>query len=129
MRHDVSESDIIGTRPRRTMDDLPLFSQPAPTRHPADFADLAASTDTAEQLLILAERCATAILAVQGSFTVAEVRMAMEKLGLIENAGKEKLDALGALGRRMGCKVIGRERAPASLAVAHGNLISRWARA
>lgn len=100
-------------------------------KHPAETLDLfaqSALSDDAEKLLDVAERVATALLDAQGSFTVGEVREQMGKLGLLANDGKEKLDALGCLGRRMHCVAVGVERQSAVIGVTHRNRGTRWQR-
>lgn len=101
-------------------------------KHPAEELDLfaapAANSRDGLSLLDLAERCANAILDAQGSFTVGEVREALGKEGLLANDGKEKLDALGALGRRLDCVVCGVERMSGAIGVSHQNRQTRWCR-
>lgn len=96
--------------------------------HPAEVLDLFAQprTDDGESLLAMAERAAWEIIRVQGSFTVGEVRASLGRLGLLANDGREKLDCLGALGRRMGCHAGGVERQSAEIGVAHRNRGTRW---
>lgn len=83
-------------------------------------------------LLDMAERAANAILDAQGTVTVWEVRVSLGKIGLLENAGKESLDALGNLGRRMKLVADGHERPPAwavkFLPASHMNLNTRCRR-
>lgn len=112
VRHPTGRRRTVAPHPAETLD---LFAQPAAT-----------SRDGAS-LLDLAERCANAILDAQGSFTVGEVREALGKQGLLANDGTEKLDALGALGRRMGCVSTG-EVERQTLAVTHANRGTRWRR-
>lgn len=83
-----------------------------PKAHAADFAEAAAQTDDAERLLRAATRAATACLDAHDTVTVWEVRLALADAGIIANDGTEKLDCLGALGRRMGLLSIGSERTP-----------------
>jgi len=118
--HPAYDHEHLRPRPQLVTDDLPLF------QHPADFAEPAASTDAGASLLEMAERCANAILDAQGSVTVGEVREQLGKIGLLANDGTEKLDALGALGRRMGLVPVGVERQ--TLTVTHGNRGTRWRR-
>jgi hypothetical protein len=96
--------------------------------HPAHHADRAAQTDDGEQLLATAARAANAILDATGYMTVAQVRKALGDHGKLANDGTEKLDALGALGRRMGLVAVGTERAPKDLAKSHGNRHTVWMR-
>ena len=111
----------VRPKPRLVTEDLPLF------QHPADFAEPATKSDNAETLLEMAERCANAILDAQGTVTVGEVREQLGKLNLLANDGKERgLDALGALGRRMGLVAVSVERQ--TLMVTHGNRGTRWRR-
>jgi hypothetical protein len=64
--------------------------------------------------------------------SVWEVRVSLGKLGLLENKGKETLDRLGNLGRRMGLIAESRERPPAWVAqhlpASHLNVNTRWKR-
>jgi len=87
----------------------------------------------AESLLTQAERAANAILDAQQSVAVWEVRIGLAQVGQLANDGKESLDALGALGRRMGLVAVGSERPPAwamlMLEKSHGNRHTRWRRA
>lgn len=125
MRH-VDEDGIIGTRRQPAMDLGPLFAVPA--LH----AERAAQTDTGEALLAMAERCANAILDADRSVAVWQVRIALGKLKLLANDGKERLDAFGKLGERMGLVAVDRERPPAwaqkILSTSHANLGSVWSR-
>lgn len=86
----------------------------------------------AEPLLAIAQRAANAILDAQGSVAVWEVRIGLAHIGLLANDGTESLDALGALGRRMGLVAVGSERPPAwamdQLEKSHGNRHTRWTR-
>jgi len=118
----------------------PTVRQPVGVRrvvpkHPAEqldaFAALAESR-LSESLLTTAERAANAILDAQGTMAVWEVRVALGKIGLLENQGQETLDALGLLGRRMGLVAAGHERPPAwvraLLPASHLNVNTRWRR-
>ena len=95
---------------------------------PDDHARLAGETDDGEKLLELATRAANAILDAQGWVTVGLVRVHLEREQLLANDGKERLDALGALGRRMGLVSVGVERQPKELGVTHGNRGTVWVR-
>lgn len=98
----------------------------------ARYADLAAASRDGESLLALAERAATAILDAQGTVTMFEVRLALAHVGQLANDGNERLDALGALARRMGLKAIGTCRPSKAqakaLAVSHSNRNTIWRR-
>lgn len=124
MTHPAYDHRHVDVRPKPQLvtEDLPLF------QHPADHATPAAQTDEAEALLVLAERCANAILDAQGHMHVGEVREALGKLGLLKNDGTEKLDALGKLGQRMGLVAVGIARQSRKLGVSHGNRNTIWAR-
>lgn len=95
---------------------------------PAQFAELAARSDVAERLLIMAERVAAALLDATGRMAVWEVRVQLVRLNLV--GPKDSLDCLGALGTRMGLEAIGVERPPvlAELAASHRNRNTVWRR-
>lgn len=97
------------------------------------FADVAASSDRAEKLLALATRAANAILEATDRFAIWEVRVALGHYNLLANDGEEDLDALGALGRRLGCVAAGSERPPLwamhLMPKSHGNRHTIWVRA
>lgn len=123
MSHPAYDHQGVDLRPKPQLvtADLPLF------QHPAEHAEPATKSDAAVSLLAMAERCANAILDAQGTVTVGEVRTQLGKLGLLANDGKERgLDALGALGRRMGLVAVSVERQ--TLTVTHGNRGTRWRR-
>jgi len=124
MTHPAYDHKPVDVRPKPQLvtEDLPLF------QHPATYAAPAASTDAAESLLAMAERCANAILDAQGHVHVGEVREQLGKLGLLANDGKEKLDCLGKLGQRMGLVAIGITRQSKALGVSHANRNTIWAR-
>lgn len=98
-----------------------LFSDPSAHAEPA------ANSRDGVPLLVMAERAANALLDAQGSFTIGEVREALGKLGLLANDGTENLNALGALGKKMGCVTTG-EVVRQSLSITHGNRGSIWVR-
>lgn len=140
-----AEADIIGTRPPRAVEsfDFGIFAQPAEeTRdqvadvelapEPSEHAERAAATDDAEKLLAIAADVAREILDRKGRVAMWEVRLSLARKGLLANDGKEKLDALGALGRRMRLVAVGSERAPAwaqrELAASHANRHTIWKR-
>ena len=92
----AGSQDVVGTKPKPATDvyDFGLFAQPAPPQDSKSltlhqkFAEDAANSADGAKLLEVAERCARAIIAAQGSFTIAEVRLSLEKMGLLENLGK-----------------------------------------
>ena len=81
----------------------------------------------AEKLLTLAATVADELLDAHGEITVADVRIELGRRGLLANDGTEKLDALGALARRMGLVSTGQRRR-SRLDVTHGNLGVVWTR-
>lgn len=99
---------------------------------PADFAALAVASRDGEKLLDEARRFANAILDVQGSVAVWEVRIAMAQRGRLANNGKEKLDAFGGLCTGMQLVAVDSERPPewaqALLLASHANKNTVWAR-
>lgn len=99
---------------------------------PAGFARNAAATDEADAVLRLAEGYAARMLEELGHMTVWRVRVWMGRDGVLENEGKERLDCLGALGRRMGLVARGRERPHGpdakELPVTHLNYNTIWVR-
>lgn len=96
---------------------------------PSAHAESAASSRDGASLLKMAERAATALLDAQGSFTIGEVREALGKLGLLANDGSENLNALGSLGKKMGCIATGEVvRQSVGLTVSHRNRGSVWRR-
>lgn len=136
MRH-PDEMDIIGTRPRPRLEDLPLWGAAAPPppielRSPSDYARLAVQSRDGMSLLEIARLYANAILDIQGSVAVWEVRIAMGKRDDLANDGKEKLDAFGGLGTGMGLAAVDTERPPSwaqlLLPKSHANRNTVWAR-
>ena len=99
---------------------------------PASFARDAAEGTIGDALLRAAEPFANALLDQQGTMHVWEVRIAMQRAGLLENQGKEDLDALGALGRRMDLASGGSRRIPPwaqkLLPCSHANRHTTWRR-
>lgn len=117
------------------LEDLPLFRRPEPPvvlRTPADYAQLAAFSRDGMKLNTIAARVAQAILDVQHSVAIWEVRIALQGLGEIANDGKEKLDALGGLCTGMGLIGVDTERPPSwamrFLGASHGNRNIVWVR-
>lgn len=66
-------------------------------------------------LLRAAERAARVRLETHGSFAVWQIRLDLVLAGVSD--GLEKADCFGALGRRLGCKADGVERAPTVLPI------------
>ena len=136
------EEGIIGSRAKRTAEvlDFGLFAKhaaPAPPpsvgrlmRSPADYAQLAAFSRDGLALNEQASRIARAILAVQRSVAIWEVRLAMHAKGWLANDGKEKLDGLGGLCAGLQLAAVDRERPPTwaieILHKSHGNVNTVW---
>lgn len=133
-RPSIDEHGIIGSRPAAVTDLGPLFAvaQRRMLRSPAEYAELAAFSRDGMKLLEVARRIANAILDVQGSVAVWEVRVAMVAKKWLANDGTETLDALGGLGTGMQLMVVDNERPPEWAQVilqhSHGNRNSVWAR-
>ena len=136
MRH-PDEMDIIGTRPRPRLEELPLWRSAAPPppielRTPADYAKLAVQSRDGMQLLERARLYVNAILNAQRSVAVWEVRIAMGQRKELAIDGKEKHAAFGGLYTGMGHVAVDRERPPAwaqtILEKSHANVAAVWVR-
>ncbi len=103
-----------------------VATPPKPEHH----ASRAADSVLGNKLLTLLTPIAVELLDREqaAGVTVAEVRLEADRRGLLANDGKESLDALGALFRRIpGAVASGRtRRAPAGLEVSHGNRHTVW---
>ena len=78
--------------------------------HPAEQLDAFAQLAGGQTLLETAEPVARDLLYLHQAFQVWEVRL--ELILADKSDGKEPADAFGALGRRLGCRSAGSERAP-----------------
>lgn len=117
-------------KPSRAVDLGPLFV--VPPDNPSDYAEPSANTDAGAKLLAEATKAANGILNADRSVAMWQVRLALQAQGILANDGKELLDCLGSLGKRMGLAAVDRERPPSwaqhRLQASHANVSTVWAR-